>query len=219
MPAQSQSINPHLNDLILQLVSEQAQIPESRREELRHLADEINVLLDGKDTASVIFVCTHNSRRSQLAQLWFKAATSFYQVPAIETYSGGTSATAFNSRMVDAVSRAGFLLARISDGENPHYRAMLHQDPGEGMVMFSKKYDDLFNPQKDFIAVMVCGQADHDCPLVPGAYARVSLLYEDPKAFDGTDRERQAYDEKVREIGREMLYLVSVLSSMSSIQN
>ena len=206
-------MSPTLHHQIKTLETEQDLILGTRKVELGHLAKIIQDQLNRQGSASVTFVCTHNSRRSQLAELWFSAAAWHYQLSGIESYSGGTSATAFNPRMVEALVRFGFNLMKTTDSDNPRYLTNLSESPGQEKVMFSKKYDDPFNPQKDFIAVMVCSQADHDCPFVPGAFARVSLPYDDPKAFDGTGQEEQAYDEKVEEIGREILYLVRVLSS------
>jgi protein-tyrosine-phosphatase len=211
MPMQRQSHSREFTEQILKLEAQENQITELRRQELQDLAGIIRNQTRDQGSSSVIFVCTHNSRRSQLAQLWLKAACTHYRLDGIETFSGGTEATAFNPRMVTALKRFGFSIEKTTDTNNPRYSVNIAE---EELVMFSKKYDDPFNPLKDFIAVMVCDQADHDCPFVPGAYARVSLPYEDPKAFDGRDQEAQAYDDKVMEIGREILYLVSVLGSM-----
>ena len=81
--------------------------------------------------------------------------------------------------------------------------------------VFSKKYEDDPNPKKDFAALMVCAQADAGCPIVFGSAFRVSLPFDDPKDFDGTEYERQKYDERVGDIGRQMLYVLSQLSSAS----
>ncbi len=134
-----------------------------------------------------------------------------YKLKGITAYSGGTEATAFNRRMVDAVLRSGFYLASDGKEDNPTYYAKLSNSDPSQVEMFSKKFDDPFNPKADFIAVMVCGQADRDCPYVPGAYARVSLPYVDPKIADDTSEEAAVYDAKVREIGREILYLTRLL--------
>ena len=55
---------------------------------------------------------------------------------------------------------------------------------------------------------MVCTDADENCPYLPLAEKRISIPYTDPKAFDNTDLESIKYDEKVQEIGREMLFVV-----------
>ena len=187
-------------------------IPAARKQLLRQLAEAIRHQLAVHGRAQIIFVCTHNSRRSQLAQLWLHAAARHDAVKGIVSYSGGTEATAFNPRMVDALVRYGFQIMRTTDADNPRYVARVSEDD-DGLVMFSKRYDDPFNPQQDFIAVMVCSQADGDCPVVPGAVARISLPYDDPKAYDGASSEFQAYDDTVREVGREMVFVARLLKA------
>lgn len=207
----SQSINDLLKNQISDLVREKNLITEERKKELGKLSEKVFTQIKEHGYSRLIFVCTHNSRRSQLAELWMRTACKYYKLENITSYSGGTEATAFNKRMVDAVIRFGFNIQKTNDNQNPKYKAKLSNQDEEETIMFSKKYDDPANPFKDFIAVMVCSQADADCPFVPGAYSRVSLPYEDPKEYDDTEIESKAYDEKVREIGREMLYLGRLL--------
>lgn len=205
------TINPVLQQLVSSLENEEQLISEARKSELRSMANTIRTQLANPGHAALVFVCTHNSRRSQLAELWMKVAVTFYGISNLTSWSGGTEATAFNHRMVDALIRAGFDIVRESDGHNPRYRIRLNGDRSAESMMFSKKFDDAFNPQAGFIAVMVCSQADQDCPFVPGASARISLPYEDPKHADDSPGEKAEYDAKVREIGREILFLARSL--------
>lgn len=204
-------VYPVLQELITSLEKEEQLISESRKSELQWLANTIRTQLINRGSSAIVFVCTHNSRRSQLAELWMKVAVTFYGIRHLTSWSGGTEATAFNHRMVEALIRAGFDMILESDGANPRYRIRLNGDRSAGPMMFSKKYDDAYNPQTGFIAVMVCSQADQDCPFVPGASARISLPYEDPKNADDTPGEKAEYDAKVREIGREILFLARSL--------
>lgn len=153
------------------------------------------------------FICTHNSRRSHMAQLWAQAASYYYNVRGIRCYSGGTEATAFNPRAVDAMRKLGFNIRKVSEGDNPVYEAMFSDD-APALKMFSKRYDDPFNPSTDFTAIMTCSQADENCPVVAGASKRISVTYDDPKDFDGTPQEEQKYFERALEIGTEMLYVL-----------
>jgi arsenate reductase len=59
---------------------------------------------------------------------------------------------------------------------------------------------------------MTCTHADENCPLVAGADVRISLPYDDPKAFDNTPLEAAKYTERVHEIGREILYAFSLVN-------
>lgn len=209
LSVQAQEKGISLEARITELSKSSGDIATERKKELNFLAKEIKALLQEKGRAPITFVCTHNSRRSQLAQIWMNVGAAYYNIKGIESYSGGTEATAFNIRMVKAVKAFGFNLQVQVQKDNPEY---LFQYPGANdLKLFSKKYDDAFNPKQDFIAVMVCSQADKACPFVPGAYSRVSIPYLDPKAADNTPDESASYDAKVEEIGKEVLYLCALL--------
>ena len=211
---QAQSQSPKVTTLIQSLESEFVQISEKRKTDLKLLGQIIHEQMSKVDTARVIFVCTHNSRRSQLSEIWLRLASEYYGVGSIKSYSGGTESTAFNHRMVDAVKRSGIELTILVEGDNPRYSVSQKKTTTtSNELMFSKKYDHEYNPSKDFIAVMVCSQADKDCPFVPGASERMALPYLDPKAYDDTPQESKVYDDKVREIGREILYMMSHLAT------
>lgn len=208
----SQPIFYHdLTAFIKERENEQHLIAEERKKELAEFAETIKPHLSKKKKdVRVIFVCTHNSRRSQLAEIWLRTAAAYYGIEGFETFSGGTEATAFNPRMVSAIQRAGFAVEKRDSSANPKYVVHTGESDVNQRVLFSKKFSDGYNPQSGFIAVMVCTQADEACPVVPGAAKRISLPYRDPKEFDNTENEERAYDDKVREIGREMLYMAEV---------
>jgi arsenate reductase len=145
-----------------------------------------------------------------MSQIWAATAAHYYNVALVETYSGGTELSAFNPRAVAALERAGFRVDQASSEPNPLYRVTFCED-GTPLEAFSKVFGDPRNPRSDFCAVMTCSQADRSCPFVPGASARVSIPYEDPKDFDGTNDEAEQYDERCRQISREMLYAFSLL--------
>lgn len=191
-------------------------IDTARRGELDDLATIVAESLAQRDVVPMTFICTHNSRRSHLGQIWAKLSADRFELDGIETYSGGTEVTAFEPRAVDAIRRAGLDVSPDDDAAtNPRYAVTA---PGrDAMTCWSKTYDDAANPSADFIAVMTCSSADEACPIVAGASHRVSLTYEDPKAFDGTDREREAYDERCAQIAREMLYLFTAVSTSRTI--
>lgn len=181
-------------------------IPSERRKLLDEIAVAIRQEQQQKKTARLTFICTHNSRRSHFGQVWTAVAAHFFGMQNIETFSGGTEATAFNPRAVAALERVGFRIENPG-GENPHYRLYFAED-AEPLLCFSKKYDDPANPQEDFIALMTCSEADENCPFIPGATHRFSLTYRDPKEADGTSEEAQRYDERCRQMAVEMLYLM-----------
>lgn len=156
------------------------------------------------------FICTHNSRRSHIAQIWAAAGAAYFGTPGVETYSGGTGATAFNPRAVAALQRAGFQIDNPG-GKNPHYRVYF-AEAHHPLICYSKTFDDPVNPKSGFAAIMTCSDADENCPFIPGAEFRLPLTYDDPKNADGTPEEAVRYDERVRQIGREILYAIQLAS-------
>lgn len=185
------------------------QIPEQRREQLTEIARFVRTRVGSDRPALLTFICTHNSRRSHLAQIWAKVSATYYGVRGVETFSGGTEATAFNPRAIQALKRAGFTISTSEpDRTNPHYQVRF-QDNAPTLECFSKVYSEAPNPKQDFCAVMTCSQADQSCPLVAGAALRIAVPYEDPKAFDDTPEETEKYDERCKQIAREMFYVFS----------
>jgi arsenate reductase (thioredoxin) len=189
------------------LESEFDRIPEERKAQLQEISVYIREKKEAGTPVRLTVICTHNSRRSHMGQLWLKTAAVFYRVDQVVTFSGGTEATAFNPRAVAAMQRAGFDLKKMDDTQNPRYEASLGPEL-EKMVLFSKKYGHEANPSSNFAAIMVCSEADAACPFVPGADGRFAIPYEDPKNFDGTPTETQAYDERCRQIAREMFFVM-----------
>lgn len=185
------------------------EIPSDRKKLLGEVADFIKQELEENGTVKLNYICTHNSRRSHLAQIWTQTAAEHYDIENVETYSGGTEATAFNPRAVTAVERAGFDVENPG-GKNPKY-SVRFSDDADPMICFSKTFDDPANPSKDFAAIMTCSDADENCPFVPGAKFRKPVTYRDPKESDGTDREKETYDERCRQIGTEMFYIISLI--------
>lgn len=194
------------------LVKQFGNISVERRELLRQLASFVEKRVQTGQTVYLNFICTHNSRRSHLSQLWAQAAAHYYGIPNVQSYSGGTEATAFNPRAVKAMSQAGFDIIKIKDGDNPRYEVRFAEGINP-VTAFSKVYNDPFNHSKDFAAVMTCSHADENCPLVFGATARIALTYDDPKEFDGTPQETKKYAERVEEIGTELLFVFDQVKS------
>ncbi len=196
-----------LKKTISELTQDFESIPDERKQTLQDVANYISKELKEHDTVKLNFICTHNSRRSHLAQIWTQTAANFYDIEGVKTYSGGTEATAFNPRAVAAIDRAGFHVNNPV-GENPRYEIKISED-AEPLICFSKKFDDSENPDKNFAAIMTCSDADENCPFVPGTSFRKAVTYRDPKESDGTDHEKETYDERCRQIGTEMFYMMS----------
>ena len=181
-------------------------IDSTRFPTLAPLADRMREDLQDGKRPQIVFVCTHNSRRSHLAQLWTSAAAAGLGLP-IDTWSGGTEATEFDRRAVACLQRAGFTIESAGDRSNAGYLVGISSTIAPTRC-FSKIHDAAPNPSADFIAVMVCNEADRGCPHLVGASSRFSVPFEDPKLSDDTPEETSTYDERCREIAREMLWVV-----------
>jgi len=197
-----------LKKYVEQGVADQKLIPEDRKKLLKKLALRIHKNLVKEKYAEVIFICTHNSRRSHMSHLWAQLAAYYFGIKGVRCFSGGTEATAINPRAVQALVNAGMIITELEGGSNPVYGVSF---PGmaDEIKVFSKRYSDPPNPVKDFHAVMTCSDADEACPVVEGALSRHAIKYEDPKKYDGTGEESVRYAEHSQQIAREMLYLFS----------
>ena len=205
-------IKKELASFIEARVQEFGQIPASRKEILEKVAGYVKSKVGENHPARLTFICTHNSRRSHISQIWAQVAAYYYGIDNIQTYSGGTEATAFNPNAVKAMREAGLEITVIEDGNNPLY-AVKYADDAPVMTVYSKIYDEGENPTSDFAAIMTCSHADENCPFIPGASLRIPVTYEDPKSFDGTPQQDQAYAERTRQIAGEMFYLFSKVKS------
>lgn len=203
---------PILHSTVERLTKEFGLIPEERKETLQELTHFIQGKINQRQPVYLNFICTHNSRRSHLSQLWAQAAAYYYGVDHVGCFSGGTEATAFNPRAVRAMQDVGFAITKMKEGDNPVYEVR-YSEEALPVIAFSKKYDDPFNHNNDFAAIMTCSHADENCPLVLGATARIALTYDDPKEFDGTPLEAKKYAERVDQIGGEILYAFSRVKS------
>lgn len=192
----------------LGLISEFDQIPEGRKYILETISKYINEKLINNVTTNLIYICTHNSRRSHFGQIWARVAANYYNVKDVNSYSGGTEATAFHVNAIGALKRIGFEVEETKPGTNPHYQVVFSGD-AEPIECFSKVYNDPTNPQHGFAAIMTCGDAEENCPFIPGVELRMATTYEDPKAFDQTVWCNEKYDERCRQIAREVFYVFS----------
>lgn len=202
---------PEVLSYLKKAESASVSIPESRKNELQKLAAYIQKKQDSNLVAQLTFICTHNSRRSHLSQIWAQAAAIYHGfAESVACYSGGIEVTAFNPRAVAAIKRAG-VKVNNPGGENPRYEVFFSEE-AKPLICFSKRYDDTFNPQSEFAAIMTCDDADANCPVVLGAEARFSVKYVDPKVSDGTNEETQTYDERCLQIASEMFYVFSLIN-------
>ena len=183
-------------------------ISDDRKKILEPLINFVQEKLDAEKQVNINFICTHNSRRSHLTQIWAQTIAAYYNIKNVKTYSGGTEATAMFPKVADTLRNSGFKIQVISKEPNPVY-AIKFDDNSQPIIGFSKKYDDEFNPVSEFAAIMTCSNADVGCPFIAGAEKRIPIMYEDPKLFDGTDQQAEKYQERSLQIATEMLYVFS----------
>ena len=183
-------------------------ISNERKITLQPLIDYIQSKLNAKKNVNLNFICTHNSRRSHLAQVWAQTAAHFYNITNVYCYSGGTEATALFPMIAKTLEQVGFEIVTLSEGKNPVY-SFKYAENEHSIVGFSKSFDHPFNPKSEFATIMTCSQADANCPFIPGAEKRISVKYNDPKEFDNTPTQAEKYREKSHEIATEIFYVFS----------
>ena len=183
-------------------------ISEERKEILQPLVDYIQGKIDTQNTIRLNFICTHNSRRSHLSQVWAQTMAFHFDIKKAFCYSGGTEATAVFPKVVETLVNQGFQIQNLSETTNPVYAVKFAENEA-AVICFSKVFDDSFNPTSQFAAIMTCSSADEGCPFIAGAEQRLPIRFEDPKAFDGTDLMNVKYAERSLEIASEMHYVFS----------
>lgn len=179
-----------------------------RKSALQPFINFIQHKVDKNQLVNINFICTHNSRRSHLAQIWAQVAANYYKTPKVSCYSGGSEVTTIFPKIIETLAKQGFEIIKIATCENPVY-AIKYSENTLPIIAFSKQYDNRFNPATEFLAILTCNQANGDCPYIAGAELRLPITYEDPKISDETPHQTKIYEEKSLEIAAEMLYVFS----------
>jgi len=158
------------------------------------------------------FICTHNSRRSQLAQVWSHYASNYFKFKTIESFSGGTAITTFFRNTVRTLQEVGFKF-QISEfsHHNPEY-LIRYKNCTNPIIGFSKLYDHE-NNKRPFIAITTCSLADENCPFISDAVQRFHLPFSDPKNFDYTLYQSEKYLETNKQIAGEIHYIYKMIEN------
>jgi arsenate reductase (thioredoxin) len=122
--------------------------------------------------ARLLFLCTHNSARSQMAEGFLRHLAG----DRFEVASAGTEARGVNPLAVRAMAEAGVDISGQS----------------------SKTLDRFLDDAWDYV-VTVCDSANEACPVFPRAATRVHWSFADPSAALGSDDERLAMFRRVRD--------------------
>ena len=197
-------MNLKIKEIIAQLSTEN--IYEERKNILQPLVEFIQNKISKNEEIRLNFICTHNSRRSHLSQIWAQTMAHHFGVKNVFCYSGGTEATAMFPKVAETLINQGFEILKLSETENPVY-AVKFAENEHAVICFSKKYNNDFNPKSAFAAILTCDSADENCPIVYGAEARIPIKYEDPKKSDGTPEMNETYFNRSLEIATEMKFV------------
>lgn len=192
------------------LTKDFSKIPTQRKEILEKITQYIAKKNTLNKSINLVYICTHNSRRSHFGQVWAHVASKYYGISNVNTYSGGTEATAFNINAINALKRVGFDVKPINIEKNSTFHISFNEKENP-IVCFSKVYDDPKNPQSEFAAIMTCSDAEENCPFIPGVELRIGTTYDDPKEFDNTPLQDAKYDERCKQIALETFYVFSKL--------
>lgn len=187
-------------------------ITEDRKKSLQPLIDFIQQKHSQHQEVRLNFICTHNSRRSHLSQIWAQTLAHYFDIKNVTCYSAGTKATALFPVVAETLKKQGFQVQQLSENKNPVY-SVKYADDKHPIICFSKTLDNHFNPKSGFAAIMTCDSANEACPFVPGAEKRIPITFEDPKNFDNTPQQAEKYQERSLQIATELLYVFSQIHS------
>ena len=143
----------------------------------------------------LLFVCTHNSRRSQLSEAL--AAHRWQEDSRITVRSCGTEQTACHPSTANALEDLGW---EVQDQGNGRFQV---QRDLTTRSLWSKTLDEV--PRDlPIVAMMTCAEADEACPAIVGAVARIPWRFPDPKIADGTPESRATYRTVAEAIARDL---------------
>jgi arsenate reductase len=201
---------PQLKDYLNKFINLET-ISTDRKAVLQPLVDYIQQKVNQNKAVNLNFICTHNSRRSHLSQVWAQVASVYFDIPNVYCYSGGTEETALFPKVAETLENQGFQIFKIAETNNPIY-AIKFDENEMPIIGFSKKYDNTFNHISNFAAILTCSQADEGCPFISGAEKRIPITYEDPKISDGTLQQTEVYKQRSIQIATEMMYIFSQIT-------
>jgi protein-tyrosine phosphatase/arsenate reductase len=185
------------------------EINQERKQLLQKISHFIQTKKDSSQPINLVYVCTHNSRRSHFGQVWAAVAANYFGIKNVHAFSGGTEATAFNPNAINALRKIGFDMMVDGQTINPTYTVKFAEEAYT--TCFSKVYNHPTNPKQNFAAIMTCSDAEQNCPFIPGVELRIGTTYQDPKAFDNTPQQDAAYTERATQIALECLYVFSLV--------
>jgi len=180
-------------------------ISDDRKALLTTIATKIASELSDREKLNLNFICTHNSRRSQMGQVWAFFAANYFDLN-IKAFSGGTETTAFFRNTVKTLQSVGFNFNVIDfSHQNPKY-SIGFKGTDKTITEYSNKFDDEAN-EYQYIAITTCGHADENCPFIPDAIHRFHMPFVDPKSSDNTPQQNEKYLETNKQIAGEVFII------------
>lgn len=190
-------------------------ISDERLNLLTNIADKIVDEFEEREKININFVCTHNSRRSQMAQVWAFFAIEYFNLTNIFSFSGGTEVTAFHRNTVKSLQKSGFEFNVVDfSHQNPRY-LISFKGSNKSLLGFSKLYDNEENSYP-YIIVTTCDSADQNCPFIPDAIHRFHLPFVDPKLSDGTELQLETYLQTSKKIAGELFVVFNEVKNQLS---
>ena len=119
MKARPPLLFTEIEAVISELTTER--LTEERKALLQPLVAYIQKLVLNNKTIRLHFICTHNSRRSHLSQVWAQTLAYYFNIKNVVCYSGGTETTALFPMVIETLRNSGFEIQKLSEGENPIY--------------------------------------------------------------------------------------------------
>lgn len=169
-----------------------------------------------KKKVHINFICTHNSRRSQMGQVWTFFATEYFKIKNIFSFSGGTKITSFHRNTVKSLQNTGFKFSIVDfSHQNPRY-LITFEGTNKSILGFSKLYYNKEN-KSPYIAITTCDNADNNCPFISEATYRFHLPYTDPKISDNTDFKTATYLKTTQQIAGEVFILFKEVKRLLSL--
>jgi arsenate reductase len=193
--------------------SKRNKISPKRRELLIQIAQKIAFQYLKNNQLNLIFISTHNSRCSQLGQVWAFFASEYFNLHTIHAFSGGTKATYFHRNTLKTLQTAGFMF-HLTDfsHQNPKYLISTKQT-NKSILAYSKGVQELTN-KCPFITITTCNNSDKDTPFMSGAVYRFDLPITDPKFSDETQKREAVYLKTNQQIAAELFFLFSELKQL-----
>ena len=135
--------------------------------------------MSSKDKTTIIFICSHNSSRSQIAEAFLRDYGRDY----FKVYSAGLESTRINPLTIKVMEELNYDLSE----------------------QFSKNISDFTGNVQFDIMVTVCTNAEEKCPTLPGVESRLHWSFDNPSDVEGTEEEKLEAFRKVRDEIREKI--------------